>query len=159
LAIVRHAKARKRSAWDGAEQDRPLTQAGRSAAKALAPVLAAYGVQRVHSSPAVRCLSTVRPYAKLSGLAVLVEPTLDEEAFAGNPAAALERAAQLAGDTAAGRLGTAVCTHRPAIPALVSHLLEGSGLAGPTETFPPASLLVLHLATGTLVASEFHTVT
>src|SRR5690242_21306848 len=47
LVIVRHGRATKRGTWKGADDERPLTTVGRMQARALIPVLSAYGVTRV----------------------------------------------------------------------------------------------------------------
>jgi phosphohistidine phosphatase SixA len=76
---------------------------------------------------------------------MLEEPLLTEEAFDTDPATALARASSLIRSTGVSGEATVVCTHRPVIPALVTHLLEGSGLFGPTETLPTAAMVVLHV--------------
>jgi 8-oxo-dGTP diphosphatase len=63
IHLVRHAKAGSRRAWSGADELRPLSKAGRAQAKALAKALGTVGVERVLSSPFVRCCDTVAPLA------------------------------------------------------------------------------------------------
>ena len=60
LVILRHAKAVKRSEYDG-EIDalRPLTGKGRHQTQALTAVLGAYGITAVHTSTSTRCAETV----------------------------------------------------------------------------------------------------
>ena len=157
FAVVRHAKARKRAGWTHPDAQRPLTDVGRRDAKALAPVLAAFGVQRLHTSPALRCCRTLQPYAKRDQRPLVEEAALDEALFGPDPAQTLKRAKVLMLHAGVDLAPTAVCTHRPVIPALVGHLLEGSGFAGPTEALPTASLLVLHVTGSAVLATEFHT--
>ncbi|MEK8226057.1 NUDIX domain-containing protein [Oerskovia sp. M15] len=61
VVIARHGKAVSRSAWHGAEEDRPLTPAGHAQSVALVPVLAAYGVNAVVTSRWNRCEQTIAP--------------------------------------------------------------------------------------------------
>ena len=61
LAVVRHAKAYPRGSWEGADPLRPLDARGKERAAALGPILAAYGVKRLVSSPSTRCVDTLRP--------------------------------------------------------------------------------------------------
>ena len=94
FVLVRHARAVKRSVWsrhrpkrvrdkEADEATRPLTHdQGEVRARALVPVLAAYGVGRVVSSPWRRCVDTVAPYAEAAGLDVVAEPALTELAHA-----------------------------------------------------------------------------
>ena len=94
LVLVRHARAVKRSVWNRpkkrtAEQDeatRPLTgDHGRARARALAPILAAYGVGRAISSPWKRCCDTMAPYCRAAGLDLELEPAITEHAAAAAP--------------------------------------------------------------------------
>ena len=47
--------------------------------------LAAYGIERVHSSAARRCSDTVRPYSLAAGVPLASEPALTEEGFKDEP--------------------------------------------------------------------------
>jgi 8-oxo-(d)GTP phosphatase len=157
FAVVRHAKARKRSTWKGDDEARPLTATGRRDAKSLVPLLAAYGVAQLHSSPAVRCRLTLQPFARTTGQPLVEASSLSEQGFDADPGGGLAHVHGLMQRAAAEDSPTAVCTHRPVIPAVVGHLLEGSGLAGPTETVPTASLVLLHVTAQEVLATEFHT--
>jgi 8-oxo-dGTP diphosphatase len=61
VILLRHASAGKREAWSGDDRLRPLDKRGRAQAAALCDLLRARGVQRVLSSPYVRCTQTVAP--------------------------------------------------------------------------------------------------
>ena len=130
LVLVRHARAVKRSVWNRpkkrtAEQDeatRPLTgDHGRARARALAPILAAYGVGRAISSPWRRCCDTMAPYCRAAGLKLELEPAITEHAHATAPKATrkvVERALRM-------REGpVALCTHRPVLPAVMDVVAE-----------------------------------
>ena len=130
LVLVRHARAVKRSVWNRpkkrtAEQDeatRPLTgDHGRARARALAPILAAYGVGRAISSPWKRCCDTMAPYCRAAGLKLELEPAITEHAHAKAPKATrkvVERALRM-------REGpVALCTHRPVLPAVMDVVAE-----------------------------------
>jgi 2,3-bisphosphoglycerate-dependent phosphoglycerate mutase len=81
LILVRHA----RSAPDPAlpERDWPLSDEGRRQAEALAPVLAELGVDALASSPFIRAIDTLRPYAAAAGLPIAVDEDLRERALGG----------------------------------------------------------------------------
>ena len=130
LVLVRHARAVKRSVWNRpkkrtAEQDeatRPLTgDHGRARARALAPILAAYGVGRAISSPWRRCCDTMAPYCRAAGLKLELEPAITEHAHAKAPKATrkvVEKALRM-------REGpVALCTHRPVLPAVMDVVAE-----------------------------------
>ena len=76
LVLVRHAQAVGRGKWPKDDQLRPLDQVGTDRAADIAPVLAAYGVARLVSSPSLRCTDTLRPYAAQLGLPVRLDIAL-----------------------------------------------------------------------------------
>jgi 8-oxo-dGTP diphosphatase len=80
IHLVRHAKAGSRRAWSGDDQLRPLSKAGRAQAKAVAKAFGAVGVERVLSSPFVRCRETVAPLAERVHVELEVADALEEGA-------------------------------------------------------------------------------
>ncbi|HEX7277037.1 MAG TPA: phosphoglycerate mutase family protein [Acidimicrobiales bacterium] len=70
ILLVRHAKAGDREKWDAPDDLRPLTAKGEAQAQALVDLLAGYQIDRVLSSPYLRCTQTVAPLAAARGLAV-----------------------------------------------------------------------------------------
>ena len=118
LVLVRHAKAEARSRWRDADPLRPLEARGCERAEALVPFLAAYGVTRVVTSPSVRCLDTVLPYAVAAGHGTQLKVGLSEEGFAGRPERAPHHLARLLerGEPAV------LCSHGPVLPVLLEAL-------------------------------------
>jgi len=137
LVIVRHAKSLPRSTWTDADALRPLDARGVKRADALVPILAAYGVTRVVTSPSVRCLETVLPYAVATGFGTRLKVGLSEEGFAEGPARATHHLAQLLerGDPAV------LCTHGPVLPVLLKAL---AGIADSTQS--PAGVTLSEIA-------------
>ncbi|HEY2300625.1 MAG TPA: phosphoglycerate mutase family protein [Acidimicrobiales bacterium] len=68
--LIRHAHAGSRKDWDDDDRLRPLSDKGRRQAAALARHLKLWTPKRVLSSPYVRCVESVEPYAKSLGLKV-----------------------------------------------------------------------------------------
>lgn len=126
LVIVRHARAMSRSSWGKSDPLRPLDARGRARAKALIPILAAYGVTRVVTSPSVRCLDTVQPYAVAAGLTVRLKPGLSEEGFAEHPDHAPRHLTRLLDRGTA----TVLSGHGPVLPMLLQTL---AGIVDPGE--------------------------
>lgn len=122
LAVVRHGRARRRQAWSGPEDTRPLTEQGRAQADALVPLLAAYGAREVVTSPWERCLHTVTPYAQATGLSVREAPALTEAAHAADPRAS----AAAAHAVLAKADNTVVSTHRPVLPAVLEEIAKAT---------------------------------
>ena len=78
--LVRHAEAGDRHAWPDADELRPLTEEGRRQAEALVVLLADAEIDRLVSSPYVRCVQTLEPLAAARGLKVETSPVLAEGA-------------------------------------------------------------------------------
>jgi 8-oxo-dGTP diphosphatase len=142
LIILRHTKASSRKRWQGPDADRPLDPKGIAQADRLAVLLACYGIGRVVSSDALRCLDTVRPYATATRAHVEHEPRVTEEAHEGAPhgAGAAVRELLASGDA------TVLCSHRPVLPTL----LEALGPL-PDSPFPPADVTDQTLSPGSFV--------
>ena len=81
LIIVRHSAARSRKRWSGDDAERPLTALGKNEAKRLIPLLNAYGVKRVITSDAARCVDTVLPYVDSRPVKLRLEPAISEDAL------------------------------------------------------------------------------
>lgn len=79
--LVRHAKAGDRDEWEGDDRLRPLTRSGRRQAEELAESLKDKPIDKILSSPYVRCIQTVEPLAARRRLPV--EPNKDLEEGAG----------------------------------------------------------------------------
>jgi 8-oxo-(d)GTP phosphatase len=121
LILLRHAKALPKGGWKRADADRPLDDSGRYAAKALADLLACFSPSfLLISSPAVRCMETLRPLSELTGNPVRQEPSLyihNQPRITGAAGSdtvngALIRAAIASGEPAV------VCAHRENMAAL-----------------------------------------
>ncbi len=120
--LVRHGRAGARDKWRGEDELRPLSKAGRRQAEALARAFRGVELERVISSPYVRCVQTVRPLALDHGLPVETSAALVE-------GASLEEALVLIADVADTR--TVLCSHGDVIPAVVLHLADrGTALLG-----------------------------
>src|SRR5450759_2570230 len=133
LVIIRHARSRSRSTWRDANPLRPLNPRGRQRAQALIPMLAAYGVTRVVTSPSVRCLDTVLPYAVAAAVRARLKAGLSEEGFAEQPDQAPYQLTRLLerGNPAV------VCSHGPVLPVLLERL---AGLAASDESAAEVTL-------------------
>jgi 8-oxo-dGTP pyrophosphatase MutT (NUDIX family)/phosphohistidine phosphatase SixA len=144
LAVVRHAKAVKRGAWDGPDPKRPLAEDGERQAEALSPILHAFGISRVLTSSSTRCVQTVEPFAFDYVVPLEEVDELSEEEYD-------EASARTLLDLVMDAPGSSVlCSHRPVLPDLF-------GLLGiHEEPLSPAELVVVHHRKGRLVATERH---
>ena len=115
LLVVRHARAGRRSAYEGDDLDRPLSTRGRAQAEGLVPLLVGYQPRRILSSPAIRCFETVRPLAE--SLALPIESV--GELAEGHGSEALHLLHRMAGETAV------LCTHGDIAAELLEDLTPG----------------------------------
>ncbi|MGQ0576773.1 MAG: NUDIX hydrolase [Pseudonocardia sp.] len=123
VVLVRHGKAGSRHQWDGDDDLRPLSGAGREQADQLAALLALFGPDRIVTAPPVRCRETVAPLADRLGLSVTEELRLGEDGYWADPPAGLARLRELG----AGPGVTVVCSQGGVIPDVVGELAAGSG--------------------------------
>ena len=151
LIMVRHAKAMDRKDWSRKDTARPLNSRGRRQAKLLVPMLAAYGVTRLVSSTANRCLSTLQPYAHQLGLPIDSFDQLREEDGADDAKGVAKLVSRIRAETVATGQPTAICVHRPVLP----HMLDALEMA--PATLVTGEFLVAHLtATGEVHAIDRH---
>ena len=86
VILIRHASAGDREHWSGDDRERPLDERGWRQAEELVRSLAGYEIERIISSPAVRCVQTVEPLARELGIEIegtgeLTEGTTREQAL------------------------------------------------------------------------------
>ena len=125
LFVVRHAKA----APGEPDAQRPLTEAGQAAAKALGERLAGEGLDAVISSPLVRARQTAEAIASAAGLTVQTDDRLAPGATEESVRAAVE-----------GRGETVVTVgHQPDCGEIVL------ALTGYQPAFPPGGVAEVEL--------------
>ena len=125
LILLRHAKALRHSEWTKDDIDRPLDKAGLAAAAALARLLSCFAPKtRVITSPAARCVDTVRPYAELSGSQVQAVEALSPSALG---LAVPADSYTLISALVASGTPAIVCAHRENLPALLDVALTAAG--------------------------------
>ena len=129
VLLVRHGRAGERKVWEGDDRLRPLDAKGRRQARGLVEMLADYPVDRVLSSPYVRCTETVRPLAEARGLEL-------EDADELGEGSTRERVLELLHSLDADSV--VLCTHGDVVDELVG------------EELPKGSVEVLELEGGRL---------
>ncbi len=111
LFLVRHARAYSRSRWKEDDELRPLTPAGDLQAEAIATALAEEHPRRLISSPHVRCVQTLGPLARMTGLRIEQDARFAE-------GATLDGAALMLASL--GEEPTVICGHGDLLPVLVA---------------------------------------
>lgn len=148
VVIARHARAKRRKAWLGQDDARPLSKSGVTRAAQLVQLFSAFGAIRIDSSPAERCVATVKPYAAASGLKIKKYPDLTEGAHASDPTGTASLVASVLGK----RKARVVCVHRPTLPTVVAMVraatrpfTEGT-LPSKNPYLPAGGVIVAHVA-------------
>lgn len=151
LIILRHGKAMLRAHWTGRDQARSLDERGRRQSRLLVPLLEAFGVGRLTSSIAVRCLKTLEPYARVHRLEVEGWSTLTEEEAEKNPRSVTTLVKRLARQTAESAVPLAICGHRPVLPLILA------AIGVPAQAIKPGAAIIAHLSpAGDVLAVEVH---
>ena len=164
LILVRHASAGSKSDRHKDDHSRQLDERGKQQAKILARLLLCFGAGRVLSSPAERCIATVRPFAAGAGAKVVPEPAFATPDASGKKSpgpksadALAEAAARAAASAAADSRPVVICAHRENIPLLLEAACKELSAAVPAG--PPlrkGEFWVLHRAGGKLAGVERH---
>jgi 8-oxo-(d)GTP phosphatase len=118
IVLVRHAKAGKRSEWTGDDRDRPLERAGRRQAAQLADFLSYFAVDRLVAADRARCVQTVEPLSRRTGVPIEVASAFSDESFGERPAAAMRELLTLTKPGSA----VVVVSQGTAVPGLISQL-------------------------------------
>jgi 8-oxo-dGTP diphosphatase len=143
--VVRHGKAGNRDKWQGPDDLRPLTKAGRRQAEGVADWLESKPITRIVTSPSVRCRQTIEPLAERLRLPVDLSDALAEGADVDG---ALQLLDKLGGEVAV------VCTHGDVLGDVIGHAsrhgasLEGNGLE-------KAGTWVLDLEAGAITSGRY----
>jgi 8-oxo-dGTP diphosphatase len=147
LVVLRHAKATPREHWKGVDAARPLTDRGARQATAIVGPLAAFGVRKIITSDAVRCVATVIPLAAALGRKIHRTSLISQDAWErgeADPRAVI-------GARVRSRKPAVLCSHGPVLPdilneiALATGTLRGSYL-GSASSLETGAFSVVHLS-------------
>ncbi len=114
IHLARHGAAGDRNKWKGDDNKRPLTKKGHRQAQAIADRLKSTGIERVVSSPALRCIQTGEPLAAAVGTKVEVDSRLAEGPDVDGAYEAI--------DSVVGA-NTLVISHGDVIPAVINRMM------------------------------------
>jgi 8-oxo-dGTP diphosphatase len=151
IILLRHAKALKRTEWDGDDGDRPLEHRGQLQAKRLLPIYLPYGISEVHTSDALRCIETIDLMARLIEKTPIFSADLSEYGYAKDKEAPLDYVQDLM-DRGAPAI---ICSHNPIIPKLVKKLVGKKYFKSMDRELEPAQAIVLHCRAGEVIACDW----
>ena len=161
IVALRHGKAVPPSEWSGPDETRPLTERGLVQALSVAPGIAAYRPEKLISSTAVRCGSTVAPTARITGLAVTASSSISQDSFESGTAAVPKIVAK----RLRRGVSAVLCSHGPVLPQILTELgrQTGTGDDAPlrrASALSPGEYAVVHVSVENpdsgVVAVEVH---
>ena len=161
IIALRHGKATSPGDWGGPDATRPLLPRGEKQAMSIAPAIAAYRPEKLVSSTAVRCVSTIGPAARLTGLPVAQKDAISQDAYTARG----DGVRGLVAKRLAKGVTTVLCSHGPVLPQIVEEVVRATDSPDAAELHRAAALAtgeyaVLHVPVDRpesgLVAVEIH---
>jgi 8-oxo-dGTP diphosphatase len=146
LYVVRHAKAGIRATWSGPDEERPLTRRGRKQARRLVERFQGLEIERILSSPFLRCVQTVEPLGEARGLPVEATPELCEGASVDE---------LLRGLATFGDRPTVACGHGTEIRSMIDRLEAGGATIEGARGIAKGSVWVLDREGERIVAAHY----
>jgi 8-oxo-(d)GTP phosphatase len=147
IVALRHAKAVARDEWSHADASRPLTARGERQAKAVVGPLRAFGIRRIVSSDAARCIATVAPLAKAIDRKVHLTAELSQDAWElgeSDPRSVV-------GKRVRARTPVVLCSHGPVLPDILNEIALATGTLrsahlGNASSLEVGAFSVVHLS-------------
>ncbi|MEV4737940.1 MULTISPECIES: NUDIX hydrolase [unclassified Microbacterium] len=147
VVALRHAKALPRSEWDGADAARPLTERGRRQADSIVGPLRAFGVRKIVTSDAVRCVQTVKPLAKALDRKPVKTEKISQDAWEDGT----DDLRSVIGRRVRAGKPAVICSHGPVLPGILSEIalatgtMQGSYISSAAD-LEPGAFSVVHLS-------------
>ena len=161
IIALRHGKATPPGDWPGPDATRPLLPRGETQALSVAPAIAAFRPVKLISSTAVRCVTTIAPTARITGLGVGQKDEISQDAYSGRG----ESVQRIVAKRLEKRVTTVLCSHGPVLPQIIDAVTRATGTADSARLQRAAALAtgeyaVLHVPVDApesgLVAVEIH---
>jgi broad specificity phosphatase PhoE len=146
IYLVRHGKAGDRGHWDGPDDLRPLSKPGRKQAEGIAAHLADATIDRVVTSPYVRCRQSVEPLAEQRRLPV----DLADELTEGTPLPDVLRLIEKVAHE-----NTVLCTHGDVVGDVLHHLDTKDVPLGDVLKLEKGSTWMLEVEDGEIVSGRY----
>lgn len=118
IIAVRHGKAMPPDLWDGPDATRPLMHRGIDQAASVAPGISAWRPSRIISSTAARCVSTIEPVSRLTGIPIKTTSAISQDAYEGGTAGV----SRVVFDRLAKKQTSVLCSHGPVLPEIIGEI-------------------------------------
>jgi 8-oxo-dGTP diphosphatase len=151
LVLLRHTKALKRDLWDGDDGDRPLEHVGQIQAAKIPAIYAPYGIEKIYSSDAIRCVQTIEAMAAEYGITPIYSSEISEFGFEKDSEKALDYALSVM----LSNKSSVMCSHNPVLPKLVKKLIGKKNFKRLSAELKPGDSFVLHHRDGEVIAVDW----
>ena len=145
LILLRHAKAVAREDWLGEDEDRPLSQQGQLESTRMIQLYRNYGIKKIVSSDAIRCLDTVKPLSFECAIPIEATSKLREETYKKNRDKVEKFTEKLLDQIREERVPVLVCGHNPVLPFMLKLLLKKSDIEMPDYKLQPGDGWVIYM--------------
>ncbi|MGM7679545.1 NUDIX hydrolase [Microbacterium sp. A94] len=147
IIALRHAKAVGRSDWEMSDASRVLTERGKKQAAAIVAPLLAFGVRKIITSDAVRCVQTITPLAKALDRKPVQTELISQDAWEDGRS----DARMVIGKRVRTGKPAVLCSHGPVLPDIFSELALATGTMpgsylGSASALEVAAFSVAHLS-------------
>lgn len=146
LIALRHGKAQSADMWSR-DSERLLTERGERQATALVDTVRAFGVKRIVSSTAARCVATVTPLSSATGIEIQQTAHLSQDAYEDGDAGV--RA--VVGKRVRSAKTAVLCSHGPVLPEILREIALAtgtplSGALGDAAALETGAFSIVHLS-------------
>jgi 8-oxo-dGTP diphosphatase len=122
IVALRHGKAVPPTSWDGPDSTRPLLHRGLEQADSVAAAIAAWRPEKLLSSTAARCLSTIEPVAMLTGLPVKLTEGISQDAYEDGTSTVKRIIAK----RVEKKQTVVLCSHGPVLPDIIGAVAKAT---------------------------------
>jgi 8-oxo-(d)GTP phosphatase len=145
LILLRHAKAVKREDWLGEDEDRPLSQQGQLESVRVIQLYRRFGIKRIVSSDAIRCLDTVKPLSFEFAIPIETTSRIREETFKKNRDKVEKFTEKLFDQFREERIPTLICGHNPVLPFMLKIIVKKSDVEIPDYKLQPGDGWIVYI--------------
>ena len=146
IIALRHAKAASRVAGMR-DADRPLTERGLTQAQNIVGSLRAFGVRRIVTSDALRCVQTVTPLAQALERTPVLSDKISQDAWEDGT----DDIRSVVGKRIRSGKPSVICSHGPVLPGILSEIAMATGTmlgsyVSSASDLPVGAFSVVHLS-------------
>jgi 8-oxo-dGTP pyrophosphatase MutT (NUDIX family)/phosphohistidine phosphatase SixA len=147
LIALRHAKATAPQDWSGPDATRPLSTRGVAQAAALVETVRAWRPERVFTSTATRCVTTVAPLSAATGVPSKRIDSISQDAWEDGSA----DVRHVVGKRVKARKTAVLCSHGPVLPDILREIALATGSPvtarlNQAAALAPSGFSIVHLS-------------